>query len=640
MKKIISVLIFCLLLVGCQNIQTEPQNKSQQEPVPFTTYSSAEFFQTTSIRAANSKGISFSPDMTKVLMSSDESGVFNAYAIDIESEKRQQLTLSDDAAIFALSYFPDDERLLYSSDGNGDELSHIWVRELGGTVKDLTDTEKTKARFLGWNSDYRYFYIATNERDSKAFDLYRYEAASYKREKVFNNVSALALQDISRDGRWLALVKVHTNVDSDVFIVDLHNASAEPELITKHQGNVEFDVYDFTPDNRHLIVSSNEKGEWNQALSYDLQNQTFNTYVSADWDVTFVGFSATGKYRYHGVNADAETKVFLKNVKSDKPLALPDLKGGNILNIRFSKDDSKMAFLLNGDTSPSNLYVMDIGSAPKRLTQSLNPAIAQEHMIESTIVRYASFDDTLIPSLLYKPKQASVDNKVPALVLVHGGPGGQTRKGYNAMVQHLVNHGYAVLGANNRGSSGYGKTFYHMDDKRHGEGDLQDIVMGRQYLESLDWVDPNRIGIIGGSYGGFMVAAALAFEPQAFNVGINIFGVTNWVRTLKSIPPWWESFKKALYDEMGDPATDEARHRSISPLFHAKNIVKPLLVVQGANDPRVLKAESDELVAAVKVNNTPVKYILFDDEGHGFRKRENRIAASDAYLSFLNEYLK
>jgi dipeptidyl aminopeptidase/acylaminoacyl peptidase len=264
----------------------------------------------------------------------------------------------------------------------------------------------------------------------------------------------------------------------------------------------------------------------------------------------------------------------------------------------------------------------------------------RHHLVAGEVVRYKSFDDLEIPGILYKPHGASADNPVPALVWVHGGPGGQSRTGYSATRQHLINHGYAILAANNRGSSGYGKTFFHMDDKRHGEEDLQDIVYGRKYLESLDWVDAERIGVIGGSYGGYMVAAALAFEPEAFDVGINIFGVTNWVRTLKSIPPWWEAFKEALYDEMGDPATDEERHRRISPLFHAENIVKPLLVVQGANDPRVLQVESDELVAAVEANEVPVDYVIFPDEGHGFRKRDNRITASEAYVRFLDKYLK
>jgi dipeptidyl aminopeptidase/acylaminoacyl peptidase len=208
------------------------------------------------------------------------------------------------------------------------------------------------------------------------------------------------------------------------------------------------------------------------------------------------------------------------------------------------------------------------------------------------------------------------------------------------MIQHLVNHGYAVLAANNRGSSGYGKRFYHLDDKRHGDVDLKDIVAGKTWLAAQPWVDGGRIGIIGGSYGGYMVGAALAFEPDAFAVGIDIFGVMNWVRTLENIPPWWQAFKESLFDEMGDPATDAERHRRISPLFHAKNIKVPLLVVQGANDPRVLKVESDEIVAAVRGNGVPVEYVLFPDEGHGFTKRENRITASDAFVAFLDKQLK
>jgi dipeptidyl aminopeptidase/acylaminoacyl peptidase len=179
-----------------------------------------------------------------------------------------------------------------------------------------------------------------------------------------------------------------------------------------------------------------------------------------------------------------------------------------------------------------------------------------------------------------------------------------------------------------------------MDDKKHGDVDLKDCVWARKYLESLDWVDGSKVGIIGGSYGGYMVAAALAFEPEVFDVGIDIFGVTNWLRTLESIPPWWESFKESLYDEMGDPATDRDRLHGNSPLFHAANITKPLLVIQGANDPRVLQVESDELVEAVRANGVPVEYVIFPDEGHGFRNKANRITASNSYVAFLDKYLK
>jgi len=197
-----------------------------------------------------------------------------------------------------------------------------------------------------------------------------------------------------------------------------------------------------------------------------------------------------------------------------------------------------------------------------------------------------------------------------------------------------------VLAVNNRGSSGYGKTFFKLDDRRHGEDDLLDCVWSKKYLNASDFVDSTRIGIIGGSYGGYMVLAAMAFQPEAFEVGVDIFGVANWLRTLESIPPWWEAFRKALYEELGDPNKDRDYLMRISPLFHADKIRKPLIVLQGANDPRVLKVESDEIVAAVKKNGVPVEYIVFDDEGHGFRKKVNRIKGWKAILKFLDTYLK
>jgi dipeptidyl aminopeptidase/acylaminoacyl peptidase len=224
--------------------------------------------------------------------------------------------------------------------------------------------------------------------------------------------------------------------------------------------------------------------------------------------------------------------------------------------------------------------------------------------------------------------------------MVHGGPGGQARVGYSALTQALVNHGYVVFDINNRGSSGYGKTFYAMDDRKHGEADLGDVVAGKQMLAATGYVDPDRIGIIGGSYGGYMVLAALTLQPDAFRVGVDLFGISNWVRTLESTPPWWESFRKALYAELGDPKTDGERLRRISPLFNASKIKAPLMVLQGANDPQVPRIESDEIVEAAKKKGVPVEYIVFPDEGHGFVKKENEIRGYTAILEFLDKHLK
>jgi dipeptidyl aminopeptidase/acylaminoacyl peptidase len=196
------------------------------------------------------------------------------------------------------------------------------------------------------------------------------------------------------------------------------------------------------------------------------------------------------------------------------------------------------------------------------------------------------------------------------------------------------------LCVNNRGSSGYGKSFYAADDLKHGNEDLKDCIAGKKYLQTLATIDTSKIGILGGSYGGYMVMAALTFAPEEFAVGVNYFGVTNWLRTLKSIPPWWASFRDALYKELGDPVKDSVALYNKSPLFHANKIKRPFIVLQGSNDPRVLQVESDEMVAAARKNGVPVEYVVFPDEGHGFVKKENIIKGTEEVLKFLDKHLK
>lgn len=624
-----------LVLAGCsQTSSTSQVVEKVQQAQTLKQYDAETFFDTTSIM-----GSSFSPNGDKILVSSDESGIYSLYAVDIKTAKKTRLTDFRDST-YAVRYFPNDERVIFTKDSGGNERFHVYVREVDGSVKDLTPGGETRARFAGFTEDGSHFYITSNQRDAKFMDLYRVDAKSYEVTPIYQNKMGLDVGAISPDGRFIALSKNNSNKDSDVFILDTMKKTLKPELIAGKGVEATFGPETFSRDSKALYYSTNAKGEFAQIWRYDLTSGEHRLALKDEWDVNFIYFSKSGRYQVSGVNADASTKVTVMDTKTGQSIAMPSLPAGNLRGVNFSADEKTMAFYLNSDTSPNNLFVWQVGSSnASQLTNSLSAAIDQNDLVESTIVRFKSFDGLEIPGVLYKPKQANNNNKVPALVWVHGGPGGQSRTGYSAMQQHLVNHGYAIFAVNNRGSSGYGKTFFHLDDKKHGTDDLQDIVYGKKHLQSLDWVDGDKIGIMGGSYGGFMTAAALAFEPEEFKVGINIFGVTNWVRTLNSIPPWWESFKKALYDEMGDPATDGERHRAISPLFHAKNITKPLMVIQGANDPRVLQVESDELVAAVKANGVPVEYVLFDDEGHGFTKKENRIEASNAYLKFLNTYL-
>ncbi len=597
-------------------------------------YDAATLFKNVAVSAAN-----FSHDGSRILVAMDTSGVFNLYALPTAGGEPVRLTESRESQ-FPAGYFPNDDRVLYTQDAGGNELSHLYVLD-GKDAKDITPGAKVKAELIGFSGDGKWFWVMTNERDPKDFDVYRYAAKDYKRALVYTNKDALSIGDVSRDGHWLALTKARTNADNDLLLVDLTKPKAAPKVITKHTGNIEHSVFGFAPSSKTLVFGSDGQGEFDQAWSYDLATGKAKPEVSAQWDVAQVAFSETGRYRVSTTNEDAKTVLRVVDTTTGKDVPLPALPNADVTSAFFSKDEKQLGFVLTSDRTPRDVWTVDVGGgAPRQLTHTLNPEVNPDDLVDSQVVRYKSFDGLEIPAILYKPKDASATNKVPAIVLVHGGPGGQSRRGYSEMTQHLVNHGYAVLATNNRGSSGYGKTFFHMDDKRHGDVDLKDTVAARPYLASLDWVDGKRVAIMGGSYGGYMVGAALAFAPEAFDAGIDIFGVMNWVRTLESIPPWWASFRESLYAEMGDPATDKARLQSISPLFHAENIKRPLLVVQGANDPRVLKVESDEIVAAAKKAGAPVEYLVFDDEGHGFQKQKNTIAAQEAYLKFLDKYLR
>ncbi|MGB6230244.1 MAG: S9 family peptidase [Litorimonas sp.] len=645
MKTGISLLALSAL-AGCATPTTEPQTRTVGVTEATMTmdatprYSAEAFFATTSVGLPSGSGVTFGPTTGDLLLTSDESGVFNAYRLDTDTGETSPLTASTTNAVRALSWFPEDERVLYISDQGGDELDHVYVRELDGSIRDLTPGENVKASFGGWADDDGSFFVMTNERDGKSFDVYRYQTDGYARSEIFQN-DGFQVDAVSGDGRYIALTKNRTSADSDVYLVDRFSGDMTPQLITEHEGNVAHSAYGFSADNRTLFYGTNEGGEFTRAVGYDLTTGERADAFAADWDVTYYGQSPSGRYTLSIINADASSVLAMTNTNTGQTVTLNDVPDGEIRNVRFDENEGRIAFIVNADRSPSNIHVADLSTGDHvALTDTLNPEIDADMLVDGKVVRFESYDGLKIPGNLYRPKGASADAPVPALVWVHGGPGGQSRLGYNPTIQHLVNHGYAVYAINNRGSSGYGKTFYHMDDKRHGDVDLKDVVASEAWLAEMDWVDGDRIGVIGGSYGGYMVAAALAFEPEVFDVGINIFGVTNWVRTLESIPPWWEAFKEALYDEMGDPATDAERHRAISPLFHAENIVKPILVVQGANDPRVLQVESDELVEAVRANGVPVEYVLFPDEGHGFRKRENRITASNAYVEFLDKYLR
>ena len=622
MNKVI-IIAFSLLFIGCQQ-NVDPNLK---------VYGIEDFFDNVSI-----SGGYFSTDEEKIIFSSNQSGIFNVYEANIQTGKINQLTASNKESFFVRAYVPNSNDFIYSADNEGNEINHLFLKKEDDTVIDLTPNENEKSMFYKWSNDNQFLYYFSNKRDSRYFDLYKMKIGQWNPEIIYKNEDNLSLSDISNDEKYLLLSKSITTSENKFYLFDINeNKRIEISSLPGSYSSAGFSDF-----NKSFLYITDINNEFSYLNKYDIESMESSVIYKTEWDVMYSYLSKNEKYRIIGVNEDGKNSVKVIEVDSNLPIKFPSFNNKDISSVSFSESEKKIRLTVGSSKMPNDLFVYDIEAETlKKITNSLNPKIDSKSLVSAQVIRYKSFDGLEIPAIYYKPLSASKNNKVPALVWVHGGPGGQSRMGFNSLIQYLTNNGYAILAVNNRGSSGYGKSFYKMDDKNHGEKDLQDCVWGKKWLQKQEYIDENKIGIIGGSYGGYMTMAAMTFTPDEFMVGVNIFGVTNWIRTLKSIPTFWEASRKALYDELGDPYTsDSIRLKKISPLFHADKVINPVMVLQGANDPRVLQIESDEIVEELIKNDIPVEYVVFEDEGHGFRKKENQIEGYRKIESFLDLYLK
>jgi len=629
MKKLL--LLFICIAASCQS---SIKNKT-------ATYDIKEFFDNVNI-----SGGYFSSSEEKMIYSTNKSGIVNVYEVELTSKSVTQLSFSEKESFYVRSYVPNSDDFIYSADKGGNEISHLYLQKRSGETLDLTPGINEKSIFYGWSQDKTFLYYLSNKRDSRYFDLYKMKIDEWEPEMIYENKDNFSLSyfngtsssSISNNEHYLLLTKAITSSENKFYLLD--QIQGQVEEISTLPGR--YTAAGFSKDNKSFYYITDIEKEFAYLNKYDIQTGESTVVFQTNWDVMYSYSSKNEQFRIIGINEDGKNSIQVIDNNSKKPIKFPSFKDADITGVEFSESENKIRFSVGSSKTPNNLFLYDLrDESLVKLTNSLNPVIDSKSLVAAEVIRYTSFDNLEIPAIFYKPLNASPTNKVPALVWVHGGPGGQSRMNFNPLIQYLTNNGYAILAVNNRGSSGYGKSFYKMDDKNHGENDLKDCIWGKKWLQEQDYIDFDRIGIIGGSYGGYMTMAAMTFTPEEFKVGVNIFGVTNWIRTLKSIPSFWEANRKALYDELGDPySADSIRLKKISPLFHAEKVKNPVMVLQGANDPRVLQIESDEIVAELKKNNTIVEYLIFDDEGHGFRKKENQINGYRRIKDFLDDYLK
>ncbi|MEO6905023.1 MAG: S9 family peptidase [Ginsengibacter sp.] len=627
MKKILLPMLIAALTAGCNT-------SKQSSPREVKQYNASEFYNNENIH-----GVAFNLDESKILVNSDKTGIQNLYELSIADTTVAPLTHSQKESFYAIDYLPGSNDYLYASDQGGNENDHIYLQRDGDTARDLTPWPESKNSINDWSGDKKSILITSNRRDPRYFDLWKADTADWNFKLLYQNDSGYNVDGVSKDERFIGLTKDISTDKNELYLLDRKNNSMKK---ISNDNDATWNISAFEKNDSILYYITNDGGEFSYLVKYNINNGLSQKLYSSNWDVMGMGLSENEKYYTIFINEDGKNKVLLFDHATNKPIDFPEIKDGDIQGVVISPSEKNMLLTVGSSRSPQNLYNYNFETKTlKQLTNTLNKEVNVNDLVSAEVVRFKSFDGKEIPAIFYKPLNASKVNKVPGLLWIHGGPGGQSRIGYSNAIQYLVNHGYAVMAVNNRGSSGYGKTFFNLDNKDHSNGDLKDCIWAKKWLQQQDYIDTGRIGIEGGSYGGCMVLGALAFHPEEFKVGVDLFGVANWLRTLRSIPPYWASFRKSLYDEMGDPNTsDSVMLKATSPLYNYETINKPLIVFQGMNDVRVLPIESKEIVEGVKKNGVPVEYVTYPNEGHGFSKKENQITTSEKTLAFLDKYLK
>lgn len=463
------MIILVIFLIGCQR---------QEKPV--AKYSIDQFYENISVN-----GGSFSPDEGKLLINSNESGIYNAYELDVATGEGKQLTHSTEESYFADAYFPNDKRFIFSFDEGGNENYKVFMMSEDGQQKVLTPGDSVRNGFWGWSRDGKSMYLVSNKRDSKYMDIHKMYIASVGdehpiSEMIYQNNDGLDVGAISPNERYYALTQALTSADGKMYLYD--KESGEKSDISEHEGDATYSPQFFSPDNKNLYYVTDENSDFAYLAKRDLETGEVSKVHETDWDVWYAYDSWNEKYRVIGINEDAKTKVMIIDQGTGKEVELPEIPGGSISSVNISKSERMARLTVSTSASPSNIYVYNFETRElKKLTNTLNPEINGEDLVEGQVVRFQSFDGLTIPAIYYQPRQASEERPVPALVWVHGGPGGQSRLSYFALIQYLVNQGYAILAVNNRGSSGYGKEFNHLDDKNHGEEDLKDCVASKEF---------------------------------------------------------------------------------------------------------------------------------------------------------------
>ena len=593
-------------------------------------------------------GASFSPDGSTVAFLTNITGVPQVWSVSARGGWPHQLTFFGERVSFA-RYSPTADELVFGMDAGGNERQQLYlVSRDGADVRELTHSPDAIHTFGCWSQDGRQICYCSNSREPSVFDIYLLDLKAPPGEGprlVYEGSGGVQPISWSPDGGRIIFALARSSGDNELYVLDV--ASGQAEVLTTGGIDSSFRFAAWDAAGKGIFTLSNQGRDFRGLVRIDVDSGQTQNLVSEDWDLELLSLSPDGGRLAYTVNVDGYSDLRVRDLSvvgssvlrsAEGDLLVGGLPRGTITSVSWAPDNRSLAVDLMAPTYNHDVWIADTtaGSA-RRLTRSSLAGIPREGLVEPELVRFESFDSLEIPAFFYQPPGSRKDGSLPVVVDVHGGPESQERPDFNPVIQYLVSCGYGVLAPNVRGSTGYGKQYTHLDDVEKRMDAVRDLKYAVKWLTETGSADPQRIAVMGGSYGGFMVLAAMTTHPHLWAAGVDIVGIANFKTFLENTGPWRRKLRAVEY---GSLERDADLLRDISPIHRVDQVAAPLLVIHGSNDPRVPVGEAEQIVAELRERGMPVQYLRFEDEGHGIVKLANRITAYSGIVNFLERHLK
>jgi dipeptidyl aminopeptidase/acylaminoacyl peptidase len=573
----------------------------------------------------------FSSDDRTLVYLSDTTGVPQVWSVGLSGGSPQQLTYYEDR-VGSVSSARKSRTIVFEKDHGGDERFQLFLMTRGGyELRQLTDSPDVIHQFGEWSPSEDSFLFSSNTRNRAFFDVYTRSLPAGKVRCVHQSDHTNYGIDWSPDGRSILVLRMHAPYNHDLFLV--RTRDLEARCLTEHKEDAIFDGAQFGADGRHIYVLTDVGRECTALATLEPDDPRPHFVFESKWDAEWLAVSDDGKRLAFATNEDGASKLTI--LEPPGPPTTVRMPVGVVSGTMWSHRGDMLAFAFSGANFNQDIWIHDLrDGSTKRMTRSSASGLDLQGLPSPELSRYASFDGLEVPYYFYRAEGPRGPS--PAVVYIHGGPESEFRPGFNPFVQFLISVGLSVAAPNVRGSSGYGRTYTHLDDVRLRMNSVTDIERLVVHLKKAGDIDAKRIAVVGGSYGGFMVLACMYRYPKLWAAGVDIVGISNFVTFLKNTGAWRRKLRAVEY---GDPEKDRTFLERISPLNNASKITAPLFMIHGINDPRVPIKESKQIARELRGLGRRAEMMVFEDEGHGLVKLKNRIKGYTAATEFLLTHL-